>query len=164
MDCYAPDWSRQRLALAISDPDEDFAEQGVVEIVLYSYSDEKTERLDSSYLFGWLRFSSTYRFLSCGSGLGCMDIYDLETGKHYDASDNALSLFLFDEWPLWSPDETRYAMHRLRQGENKEPLGVYVVDILSDEVTLLLSNNDNRTTSILIWQPTRQIAAAFYKS
>lgn len=30
--CYAPDWSRQRIALAISDSDEDFADQGVVEI------------------------------------------------------------------------------------------------------------------------------------
>ncbi|MDD2282830.1 MAG: hypothetical protein PHT52_02115 [Eubacteriales bacterium] len=136
--CYAPDWSRQRIALAIKDPNEEFAEQGAVEIEFYSYVDGKTERLDSSYLFGGLRFSPTYRFLICQSALGCTDIYDLETGKHYDAGDNTCSLFIFDEWPLWSPDGMRYAMHRLLPGENDEPLGVYVVDPLTEKETLVL--------------------------
>lgn len=159
--CYAPDWSRQRLALAISDPDEDFAEQGAVEIELYSYIDGKTERLDSSYLFGGLRFSPTYRFLVCQSALGCTDIYDLETGKHYDAGDNTCSLFLFDEWPLWSPDGMRYAMHRLIPGENQEPLGVYVVDILSDEVTLVLEAKPDEKVRVHDWVKAEKLLIEF---
>ena len=159
--CYAPDWPRQRIALAIKDPNEEFAEQGAVEIALYSYTDKKTECLNLSYLFGGLRFSPTYRFLTCQSGLGGMDIYDLETGKHYDAADNACSLFIFDEWPLWSPDGMRYAMHRLLPGENDEPLGVYVVDLLSKEETLVLEAKPDKKVRVHDWVGAEKLLIEF---
>lgn len=138
---YVPDWDNRRLALAILDTSEEIEGQGVAQIVTYSLDDGSTEYFLDSYLGYGLQLSPNGRFLTVFGGIYGMDLCDLETGVIYDASDFNL-LAAFDESPVWSPSGMCYAVPRIFIYDLGGPQGVYLVDPVTREDTLVYRAED----------------------
>jgi hypothetical protein len=155
---FVPDWPRQRLFLTICDPDPDFAEQGAGEVALYSFGDGSLEVFGSYYMGAGLELSPGGGYLALSSGLGGMEIYDLERGEHWEAGDNG-SLFIYGEWPLWSPKETAFAFNRLVEGG--APLGVYIADLPGGKTTLVLEATPEERVRVWDWPEKDELLLEF---
>jgi len=138
---YVPDWANNQIALAIADPEDEFFDQGVAEIALYSTIDGSIEVLGTSYMGYGLHFSPNGRFLAVTYGMGGMKIYDLDLGERYDAGDENL-LVSVNDLPVWAPSGMAYAMPMIYIWEKAGPPGIYIVDPINGERTLVLEVTD----------------------
>ncbi len=140
---YVPDLANNQLAMAIADPEGELYGQGGSEIVLYSTSGGSTKVLGASYIGHDLHFSPNGNFLAVVSGVGQMDIYDLETGTVYDAEDENLEVAV-NRRPVWTPSGMTYAMPMIYIWEKAGPPGIYIIDPVKGERTAVLEVDEKK--------------------